>query len=102
MNAIILFSIKQRILVVIFLFCALGAGFVSFLNLNIEAYPDPVPPLIEVIAQASGQSADEIERYFTIPIEVAMEGVPNVKVIQSVSLFGLADVLINFTFTEPY
>ena len=102
MNGIITFAIKQRILVVIFLICTLGAGFVSFLNLNIEAYPDPVPPLIEVIAQASGQNAEEIERYFTIPIEVAMEGIPNVKVIQSVSLFGLADVLINFTFAEPY
>ena len=102
MNGLITFSIKQRVLVVIFLFCVLGAGFVSFLNLNIEAYPDPVPPLIEVIAQASGQDAEEIERYFTIPIEVAMEGIPNVKVIQSVSLFGLADVLINFTYGYSY
>ena len=102
MNGIITFAIKQRILVVIFLICVLGAGFVSFLNLNIEAYPDPVPPLIEVIAQASGQSAEEIERYYTIPIEVAMEGIPNVKVIQSVSLFGLSDVLVNFTFGYSY
>jgi cobalt-zinc-cadmium resistance protein CzcA len=102
MNGIITFAIKQRILVVIFLVSVLGAGFVSFLNLNIEAYPDPVPPLIEVIAQASGQSAEEIERYYTIPIEVAMEGIPNVKVIQSVSLFGLSDVLVNFTFGYSY
>ena len=102
MNGIITFAIKQRILVVIFLISVLGAGFVSFLNLNIEAYPDPVPPLIEVIAQASGQSAEEIERYYTIPIEVAMEGIPNVKVIQSVSLFGLSDVLVNFTFGYSY
>ena len=98
MNGIITFSIKQRVLVLIFLFCVLGGGFVSFLNLNIEAYPDPVPPLVEVITQATGQSAEEIERYFTIPIEVQLNGIPNIKAIRSISLFGLSDIKVQFTY----
>ncbi len=101
-NSIITFAIKQRTLVVVFLACVLGAGIVSFLNLNVEAYPDPVPPLIEVIAQASGRGAEEIEDNFTTSIEVAMEGIPNVDVVRSISLFGLSDVLVKFNFAYSY
>ena len=53
-----------------------GAGIASFIKLNIEAYPDPVPPLVDIVTQSPGQSAEEIERYITIPIEIQMAGIP--------------------------
>ena len=67
MNEIVVFAIKQRILVVVALLLVILGGIIGFLRLNIEAYPDPVPPLVDVITQSSGQSAEEIERYITIP-----------------------------------
>src|SRR5450631_3827761 len=98
MNDIIAFALKQRLLVVIMLFAVLGIGIVSFLKLNIEAYPDPVPPLVDIITQSTGQSAEEIERYITIPIEVQMAGIPHVNTIRTISLFGLSDVKVQFTY----
>jgi cobalt-zinc-cadmium resistance protein CzcA len=102
MNAVIAFALKQRILVAILLVFFMAAGVFAFLNLNIEAYPDPVPPLVEVVTQSTGQSAEEIERYITIPIEIQMAGVPNVKAIRTISLFGLSDVKIQFTYDFTY
>jgi cobalt-zinc-cadmium resistance protein CzcA len=102
MNAIITFAIRQRVLVVLSLFFLMGAGVVGFLRLNIEAYPDPVPPLVDVITQNSGQSAEEIERYITIPIEIQMAGIPHVSAIRTISLFGLSDVKLQFTYDFTY
>jgi cobalt-zinc-cadmium resistance protein CzcA len=102
MNAIVAFALKQRILVTILLAFFMAAGVFAFLNLNIEAYPDPVPPLVEVVTQSTGQSAEEIERYITIPIEIQMAGIPNVKAIRTISLFGLSDVKIQFTYGFTY
>ena len=73
MNAIVSFALRQRVLIIVILVMVLAAGAASFLRLNIEAYPDPVPPLVDIITQSSGQSAEEIERYITIPIEVHPE-----------------------------
>jgi cobalt-zinc-cadmium resistance protein CzcA len=102
MNAIITFAIRQRVLVVLSLFFLMGADVVGFLRLNIEAYPDPVPPLVDVITQNSGQSAEEIERYITIPIEIQMAGIPHVSAIRTISLFGLSDVKLQFTYDFTY
>ena len=71
-------------------------------NLNIEAYPDPVPPLVDIVTQNPGQSSDEIERYITIPIEVQMAGLPFVKSIRTISLTGLSDVKVQFTYDLSY
>ncbi len=65
-------------------------GGIAFVNLNIEAYPDPVPPLVEIVTQSSGLSAEEIERNVTIPIEVQMAGIPHITAIRAISLFGLS------------
>ena len=70
MNQVVAFALKQRVVVVLLLVLMLGGGIVGFANLNIEAYPDPVPPLIDVITQSPGDSAEDIERYITIPIEI--------------------------------
>ena len=98
MNAIIRFSLQQRGLVALLMAVLFAAGAVGFARLNIEAYPDPVPPLVEVVTQSPGQSAEEIERYITIPIEVQMAGIPHVTSVRTISLFGLSDVKVQFTY----
>jgi cobalt-zinc-cadmium resistance protein CzcA len=102
MNAIVTFALRQRVLVVVLLVMVLGAGIASFLSLNIEAYPDPVPPLVDIVTQSTGQSAEEIERYITIPLEIQMAGIPNVQAIRTISLFGLSDVKVQFTYDFTY
>lgn len=102
MNAIVVFALKQRILMIVVLVGLFCAGIISFIKLNIEAYPDPVPPLVDIVTQSSGQSAQEVERYITIPIEVQMAGIPNVTAIRTISLFGLSDVKLQFTYDFTY
>ncbi|HZQ75000.1 MAG TPA: CusA/CzcA family heavy metal efflux RND transporter [Burkholderiales bacterium] len=102
MNRVVAFALQQRLLIVVLLFAVVGVGLLSFLKLNIEAYPDPVPPLVDIVTQSPGQSAEEIERYITIPIEVQMSGIPNVKTIRTISLFGLSDVKVQFTYDFTY
>jgi cobalt-zinc-cadmium resistance protein CzcA len=102
MNALVAFALKQRVLMVALMLFVFVAGFISFINLNIEAYPDPVPPRVEVITQNPGASAEEIERYITIPIEIAMTGIHHVTAIRTISLFGLSDVKVYFTYDYTY
>src|ERR1700684_3417874 len=102
MNAVISFAIRQRVLVVLLLFFLIGAGIVAFINLNIEAYPDPEPPLVEIVTQSTSQSAEEIERYISIPIEIQMAGIPHVTAIRTISLFGLSDIKLQFTYDFTY
>jgi cobalt-zinc-cadmium resistance protein CzcA len=102
MNAIIALALKQRFFMMVLLVLVLVSGAVSFSRLNIEAYPDPVPPLVDIVTQASGQSAEEIERYVTIPIEIQMAGIPNVATVRTISLFGLSDVKVQFTYAFTY
>jgi heavy metal efflux system protein len=102
MNAVIALALKQRILMVALFLLVIVIGVVCFLQLNIEAYPDPVPPQVEIITQANGQAAEEIERYYTIPLEIQMGASPNVTAIRSISLFGLSDVRISFTYAFTY
>ncbi|MCL2725994.1 MAG: efflux RND transporter permease subunit [Polyangiaceae bacterium] len=79
-----------------------GVGSYSYNDINIEAYPNPVPPLVEVIAQPPGWSAEETERYVTIPLEVGLAGMPGLDHIRSQSLFGLSDVKCYFTWGTKY
>jgi heavy metal efflux system protein len=102
MNAIVTFALRQRALMVVILVMMLIVGIGSFLRLNIEAYPDPVPPLVDIVTQNTGQSAEEIERYITIPLEIQMAGIPNVQAIRTISLFGLSDVKVQFTYDFTY
>ncbi|WP_375464776.1 efflux RND transporter permease subunit [uncultured Methylobacterium sp.] len=102
MNSLIVFSLRQRVLVCLMFLMMLALGYASYAQLNIEAYPDPVPPLVDVITQNPGQSADEIERYITIPLEVALAGIPNAQVVRTISLFGLSDVKVQFNYNFTY
>jgi len=87
------------ILLAVFL-AVIGVG--SFLNVNVEAYPDPAPAIVEVIALFPGASAEEVERQVTIPLEVTFAGMPGLKKINSKSLFGLSDLKMNWDYGEQY
>lgn len=102
MQSLIAAALRQRILVVILSGVLVAAGLFAYMRLNIEAYPDPVPPLVDIITQNPGQSSEEIERYITIPIEIQMAGLPYVQAIRTVSLFGLSDVKVQFTYDVTY
>ena len=102
MNNIIVAALRQRILVLVMLVGVFIGGVVAFMNLNIEAYPDPVPPLVDIIVQSPGSSAEEMERYMTIPVEIQMAGIPNVTAIRTISLFGLSDIKVQFTYDFTY
>jgi cobalt-zinc-cadmium resistance protein CzcA len=102
MSGLFSFVLRQRILMAVLTVFVFAAGVVSFINLNIEAYPDPVPPLVDIVTQSTGQSAEEMERYITIPIEVQMAGIPNITAIRTISLFGLSDVKVQFSYAFTY
>jgi heavy metal efflux system protein len=102
MNSIVSFALRQRVLIVVLLVAVLFGGVASFLSLNIEAYPDPVPPLVDIVTQSTGQSAEEIERNITIPLEIQMAGIPNVTAVRTISLFGLSDVKVQFNYEFSY
>src|SRR6202166_4573573 len=73
-------------------------GVYAFLHVNVEAYPDPAPPLVEVISQFPGRSAEEVERQVTVPLEVTLAGMPGLKSTRSKSLFGLAHLRNQFEY----
>jgi cobalt-zinc-cadmium resistance protein CzcA len=95
-------SLERRALVLLLFIVFLVVGGAGFRALNIEAYPDPVPPTVVIVTQNPGQNAEEIERTITIPIEVAMSGLPNLTTVRSTSLFGLSDVRVQFNFNYTY
>jgi cobalt-zinc-cadmium resistance protein CzcA len=102
MSGLFTLVLRQRVLMALLAVFVFAAGIVSFMNLNIEAYPDPVPPLVDIVTQSSGQSAEEIERYISIPIEVQMGGIPNVTAVRTINLFGLSDVKVQFSYAFTY
>lgn len=77
-------------------------GLLAFKQLNIEAYPDPTPPMVDIVTQSPGLSSEEIERYITIPIETQVAGIKNLRTIRTISLYGLSDVKLQFSFDYTY
>src|SRR5579863_4681039 len=77
-------------------------GLAAYKELDIEAYPNPVPPLVEIITQPPGWSAEETERYVTVPLEIGLSGMPGLEHIRSQSLFGLSDVKCYFGWKTEY
>lgn len=78
------------------------SGLYAFHILDVVAYPDPSPPMIEVITQYPGWSAEQIERAITLPIEIALQGMPGLTDIRSLSIFGLSDIKVYFQFGTDY
>src|SRR6516164_3630730 len=77
-------------------------GLYSFWHVNVEAYPDPAPAIVEVIALFPGASAEEVERQVTIPLEVTFSGMPGLRAIYSKSLFGLSDLKMNWNYGSQW
>ncbi len=98
LNSLIAYCLSHRAIVVFGLLLTVGAGFVAFEKLNIDAYPNPTPVILEITAQAPGLSAGEIERYYTIPIENGLYTVPEVQSIRSTSFYGLSFVRVAFNY----
>ena len=98
----LIFSLTRRPLVLLGLLAFVGAGVFAFFRLNIEAYPNPAPVILEITAQSTGLSAEEMERYYTIPIEVGLAATPGVDVIRSTSFFGLSFVRVVFQYGVDY
>src|SRR5260370_38050929 len=102
MNMIVGFALRFRVLIVVLFGLLLLAGTIAFVQLNIESYPDPVPPLVDIVTQSPGQSAEEIERYITIPIESTVSSVPYLTTMRTISLFDLSAVKLHFTYDLTY
>ena len=102
MSGVIAFALKQRVIMLVVFVATLAGGLFAFSRLNIEAYPDPTPPMVDVITQSAGLSAEEIERYITVPIETQTAGLPNLRSIRTISLYGLSDVKLQFNFDYTY
>ena len=99
---LIKWSVHNPLLVVLATLALAAVGLHSFQNVNVEAYPDPAPAIVEVIAQNRGRSAEDMERLVTVPLEVALSGMPGLKNLRTKSLFGLTYVNTQFEYGFPY
>src|SRR5881398_30990 len=95
-------GLSSPLIVLLAVVALAGFGSYAFLNVNIEAYPDPAPAIIEVIAQYPGASAEEMERLVTIPLEVLLSGMPGLKYTRSKSLAGLSHLRNQFDYGFDY
>jgi heavy metal efflux system protein len=102
LKGLVAFGLTSRAVVLLGLALFVGAGLFAFSKLNIEAYPNPAPVILEITAQSSGLSAEEMERYYTIPIEVGLAATPGVDVIRSTSFYGLSFVRVVFQYGVDY
>src|SRR6478609_10643567 len=96
------FCLSRRLLVLAAYVAFIGIGFATLKALNVEAYPDPAPPIIEIIAQYPGQSPEEVERYVTIPLEIALASTPGLTYIRSNTVFALGFLRLQFEYGRDY
>ena len=102
MDRLVALAVSRRYLMVGMFVAVLVGGLIAFKQLNIEAYPDPTPPMVDIVTQSPGLSSEEIERYITIPIETQVAGIKNLRTIRTISLYGLSDVKLQFSFDYTY
>jgi cobalt-zinc-cadmium resistance protein CzcA len=98
LKSLLAFGLTRRPIIVLGVMVFLGAGVFAFTRLNIEAYPNPAPVILEITAQAPGLSAEEMEKYYTVPIEIALYPTPGVVNIRSTSFYGLSFVRVTFRY----
>jgi cobalt-zinc-cadmium resistance protein CzcA len=94
--------LEYSAIVLIVFVVSLEVGVYAFSKLDIEAYPDPSPPLVEIITQNPSWSAEEIEQQVTVPVEATLNGTPHLDQVRSISIFGLSDVKLYFNFDSDY
>src|SRR5882762_2863067 len=102
MDRLVAIAVSRRYLMVGLFAAVIVGGLIAFKQLNIEAYPDPTPPMVDIVTQSPGLSSEEIERYITIPIETQVSGIKNLRTIRTISLYGLSDVKLQFSFDYTY
>ena len=96
MNRIVASSLGQRFVVILLMLLLVGAGIRALQRLPVDAYPDLSPPIVELVTQWPGHTAEEVERLITVPVERGMNGIPKTTTIRSISLYGLSHVVITF------
>src|ERR1700724_850522 len=101
-SKLIQWAVYNPLIVLLMALGLVGVGTYAFFNVNVEAYPDPAPAIIEVVAQYPGASAEEVERLVTIPLEVALAGMPGLDYSRSKSLFGLSHLRNQFNYGVAY
>src|ERR1700722_4045162 len=101
-HKLIHWAVDNPLIVLLMAVALIGVGGYSFVHVNVEAYPDPAPAIVEVIAKYPGASAEEIERQVTIPLEVTLAGIPGLKYTRTKSLFGLAHLRNQFEYGTDY
>jgi len=97
-HRIVQIALRQRFMVLVLVVLLIVAGTYSFQRMPVDAYPDLAPPRVQLITQWPGHAAEEVERLTTLPLELAMNGTPNLQVMRSISLYGLS--VVNLTFDE--
>src|SRR5882762_10203607 len=102
MDRLVALAVSRRYLMVGLFAVVMIGGVIAFKQLNIEAYPDPTPPMVDIVTQSPGLSSEEIERYITIPIETQVAGIKNLRTIRTISLYGLSDVKLQCSFDYTY
>ena len=95
-------ALDNPMLVIVGCLALIAVGIHSVREVNVEAYPDPAPAIIEIIAQYPGASAEEVERLVTIPLEVTFSGMPKLKYLRTKSLFGLSHLRLQFDYGYTY
>src|SRR6204780_5744009 len=98
LKGLLIFGLTRRPLVLLGLLVFLGAGLFAFSRLNIEAYPNPAPVILEITAQAPGLSAEDMEHYYTLPMEIGLYATPGIDTIRSTSFYGLSFVRVTFKY----
>jgi cobalt-zinc-cadmium resistance protein CzcA len=101
-RAFIGWALSSALIVILAAAALAGGGLFAFLNVNVEAYPDPAPPIIEVVAQYPGASPEEVERLVTIPLEVQLSGMPGLTTMRTKSLYGLCHMRNQFSYDTDY
>jgi cobalt-zinc-cadmium resistance protein CzcA len=102
LKGLLSFGLTRRPIILLCLLVFIAGGLIAFSKLNIEAYPNPAPVILEITAQSAGQSAEEMERYYTIPMEVGLAATPGVDIIRSTSFYGLSFVRVTFKYGIDY
>jgi cobalt-zinc-cadmium resistance protein CzcA len=102
LKSILAFGLTRRAIILLGLLVFTGGGLIAFYKLNIEAYPNPAPVILEITAQAPGLSAEEMERYYTKPMEVGIYPTPGITNIRSTSFYGLSFLSVTFKYGVDY
>jgi len=94
--ALLRFSLIQRLMILLVTLAISAAGFWSFKNLPIDAFPDISAPQVQIIIKAPGMSPTEVEQRITFPIEMEMQGIPGQTVLRSTTKYALSVIVVDF------